>query len=97
MTIDENKLKSLFYCQNCNSDPFTLNQRCLNFNQTLEQFHNQQGHVVVPYVRKQSIIELFTQAWQDLLPQNISELKQSLKLPIEGDIDKQRTINSDSK
>ena len=97
MTIVENNAESLFYCQNCNSDPFTIDQKCSNFNQTLEQFHVLQGHVVIPFVKRQSITELFTQAWKNFLPKNISELKQTLKNSIDDDIDKNKTIDSDSK
>ena len=97
MTIIENNVESLFYCQNCDSDSFTIDQKCSNFNQTLEQFHVLQGHVVIPFVKRQSITELFTQAWKNFLPKNISELKQTLKNSIDDYIDKTKTIDSDSK
>ena len=99
LLVEGNNSKNiLFYCKNCDSDPFYQNQRCLNFNKTLEKFHTDQGYIVVLYTkRKQSITELFTQAWQDILPQNISELKKSLRNSIDQDIDKQRTVDSDSR
>ena len=99
MTVEENRIKGyLIYCKNCDSDPFQQNQRCLNFDKTLEQFHVDQGHVVVPYTeRMQSITELFTQVMNDALPNNVFELKKVLKHSVEYDIDKERTVGSDSK
>lgn len=98
MTVSEKIQNDLVYCVNCNSDPFTRYQKCLNFDKTLEQFHVEQGHIVSPYdIREPSITELFTEAMNNLLPQNISELKASLRNSIDNDIDKQRTVDLDSK
>jgi len=95
---DNDSLQDLFYCKDCNSDSFTENQRCSNFDKTLGEFHVDQGHTVVPIsAREPSITELFTKVMNDSLPQNIEELKESLRNSIKYDIDKEKTIDSDSK
>lgn len=92
-----NSKEELFYCKNCDSDPFTRIQKCSNFEKTLGQFHVDQGHAVIPYSKRgQSITELFTQAMSDSLPQNITELKESLRNSNEYDIDRTKTIGSDT-
>jgi len=89
--------KELFYCKDCDSDPFEKLQRCQNFEMTLEQFHTKQGHQVVLYIEKESsIIELFTQKMQESMPSSVDELKESLKITIEYDVDKERTVDSDA-
>ena len=99
-TISSNKevtIPDLYYCKDCDSDPFTQSQRCLNFEKTLEQFHTDQGHIVIPYSKnKQSIVEMFTHAMNSFLPQNLEELKKSLRNSLEYDVDKEKTIDSDS-
>jgi hypothetical protein len=99
-TISGNKevtIPDLYYCKDCDSDPFTQSQRCLNFEKSLEQFHTDQGHVVIPYSKnKQSIVEMFTHAMNSFLPQNLEELKKSLRNSLEYDVDKEKTIDSDS-
>jgi len=93
----ENSKQNLFYCKDCDSDPFELNQKCLNFNKTLGKFHIDQGHKVISYIKRESsIMELFTQAMGNLMPKNMAELKDSLKNSIECDIDRGKTIDSDS-
>ena len=99
-TISGNKevtIPDLYYCKDCDSDPFTQSQRCINFEKTLEQFHTDQGHIVVPFVEKEPTIEeLFTKGFNEWLPKNIDELKKRL-IPPEGyDVDKEKTIDSDS-
>jgi len=93
----KNQKQELFYCKDCDSDPFTRNQKCLNFDKTTEQFHVDQGHVVIPYSkREQSITELFTQTMSDCMPQNITELKELCKNFLEYDVDRVKTVDSDS-
>ncbi len=95
---DNDSLQDLFYCKDCDSDSFTKNQRCINFDKTLGQFHVDQGHTIIPYsVREPSITELFTKVMKESLPQNIGELKKVLRNSVEYDIDKGKTIDSDSK
>ena len=92
-----NSKQALYYCKDCDSDPFTRNQKCFNFEKTLGRFHVDQGHTVIPYCeREQSITELFTKLMKDSLPQNIVELKESLKNSLEYDVDRAKTIDSDS-
>ncbi|MEX0862744.1 hypothetical protein [Nitrosopumilus sp.] len=89
--------QDLFYCKDCDSDPFELTQKCLNFDNTLEKFHVNQGHTVIPYVQREpSIQELFTKELSNFMPQNMAELKESLKNSLAYDIDREKTINSDS-
>ena len=93
----KNSKQDLYYCKDCDSDPFTQNQKCLNFDKTLEQFHVDQGHTVVPYnTREPSITELFTQTMNYSMPKNMAELKESLRNSLEYDVDRAKTIDSDS-
>ena len=93
----KNSKQDLYYCKDCDSDPFTRNQKCLNFDKTLEQFHVDQGHVVVPYSKREpSIEELFTQGINDFLPQNMAELKELIRKCTVYDVDRAKTIDSDS-
>ena len=93
----KNSNQDLYYCRDCDSDPFTRNQKCLNFDKTLGHFHTDQGHVIILYSkREKSITELFTQVMKDSLPQNIAELKESLRNSLEYDVDRAKTIDSDS-
>ncbi len=87
---------NLYYCKNCDSDPFTKIQKCSNFNKTLEKFHTDQGHEIIPYTYEPSIRELFTQKLNDSMPQSIEELKESLRNYTSYDIDKKQTIDSDN-
>ena len=92
----KNSIQNLYYCKECDSDPFTQNQKCINFDNTLEEFHINQGHTVVPFNKKEkSIAELFTQLMCDSMPQNIEDLKKSLGTSFDYDVDKEKTIDSD--
>ena len=94
---NSNSNEDLYYCKDCESDPFTRIQRCFNFDKTLGQFHLDQGHVVIPYEKQEpSITELFTQTMCDSMPKNVTELKESLRNSISYDIDKEKTVDSDS-
>lgn len=98
MKMNDESKKNLFFCKDCDSDPFERMQMCLNVNKTLGQFHVDQGHIVIPYSeRQQSVTELFTQLMNISLPQNAEELKKALRNSVEYDIDKTNTIDSDSK
>ena len=44
----KNSKQDRYYCKDCDSDPFTLNQKCFNFDKTLGRFHTDQGNIVVP-------------------------------------------------
>ena len=97
-----NKYKSKknenLFCKDCDSDPFTQNQKCLNFDKTLERFHVDQGHTVVPYnVREPSIAEQFTQAMNDFMPKDMAGLKESLVNSRRYDVERTKTIDSESK
>jgi len=84
-----------FYCATCDSDPFTKTQKCINFDKTLENFHLDQGHKIIPYKYEPSLIEQFTQKAEELLPKSPEDLKRILKNSIDYDVDKEKTIDSD--
>ena len=66
----------LFYCKTCDSDPFTKLDRCFNFDSTLEQFHLDQGHEVIPYQEKPiSITDLFTQKMNEMVKSSTCVMK----------------------
>ena len=89
--------QDLFYCKDCDSDPFERHQMCSNFNKTLGRFHTDQGHNVIPYEeREPSIEEIFQQNLVDTMPKTMVELKASLRKCIQYDLDKTKTIDSDS-
>ena len=58
---------SLYHCKDCNSDPFVLSQKCSNFDKTLEKFHTDLGHDIVPYCNIQSKYNIldFEKAYTD--------------------------------
>lgn len=80
--------EDLYFCSNCGSDPFTLEEKCQNFNKTLERFHRDMGHEVIQYQEeKPSIVKQFTRAMIEYMPKNIQELKDALADPISYDVD----------
>lgn len=91
-------MEKSYYCKNCNSDPFTLSQKCSNFDKTLEKFHLDQGHEVVSYSEKEpSIEEAFTQKFNELMPKTIDELKKRLVKSDTRHIEKPKIVDSQPK
>ena len=52
MSKHKSKKNENLFCKDCDSDPFTQNQKCLNFDKTLEWFHVDQGHTVVHIIQE---------------------------------------------